>query len=166
MNLLKGIRQWIDFRFEKFPDFFFMCGCLSHGEKDYDTELDIRLTSKAISMWFGPSLRVDGFRAMASVVFSSSSGNSQAFIPVRRGERLDASLGGRDARATSKRRLYIAEWSDESRTGDVLEQRNGPRFALGMSSVRGVVVGLVNLMCDEVIREIDNLLEQVPMLSD
>lgn len=60
-----GFLKWVEFRFEKLPDFCFICGCLDHEENDCDLELDIWLANKS-------SLLADGFRAVCFFISSSS----------------------------------------------------------------------------------------------
>lgn len=42
LTVSDGSRVWIDFKFEKLPDYYYICGCLDHNEGYCDKELELK----------------------------------------------------------------------------------------------------------------------------
>lgn len=49
-----GKKIWFDFRFDKMPNFCYICGCLDHNERDYDKELELKSANCGVSKAYGP----------------------------------------------------------------------------------------------------------------
>lgn len=66
LTVLNGKKHCVELRFEKLPDFCYICGCLDHNEKHCQFEIDFKISNAQVRKKFGPTLRVDGFRSMYS----------------------------------------------------------------------------------------------------
>lgn len=76
-----GNSIWIDFRFEKLPDYYYICGCLDHNDRDCDRELDLKYEGNEITSSYGHWLRVETytpFKGLGSVSSLSISGQSSS----------------------------------------------------------------------------------------
>lgn len=62
LTLSSGKKTWIQFQFDKLPDFCYVCVCLSHLEQDCDNIFQLKLANQDINYEYGASLRVDGLK--------------------------------------------------------------------------------------------------------
>lgn len=52
-----GSRVWVDFRYEKRPDYCYICGCLDHNDKDCDKQLELKYESCVVMRLYGNWIR-------------------------------------------------------------------------------------------------------------
>lgn len=62
MTLAEGCRIWITCRFEKLPDYCYVCGCLNHMLADCDRIIKIKMENKEVTKKVGTKLRAVGRR--------------------------------------------------------------------------------------------------------
>ncbi|XVF34409.1 hypothetical protein REPUB_Repub18cG0056600 [Reevesia pubescens] len=53
LALKDGIKILIAFKYERLPDFYFVCGCLSHHETEYDFAVEIMKANGCIQCAYG-----------------------------------------------------------------------------------------------------------------
>lgn len=73
LSLSSGKRSWIQFKYDRLPDFCYVCGCLTHLEHDCDRVIHCKLTNEEVSYDYGQSLRADGLKYVKNLAVSSPS---------------------------------------------------------------------------------------------
>lgn len=68
-----GSRILVAFKFEKLPDYCYICGCLDHNENDCNKELELKYSSEEVQCLYGDWLRAKTYTpAKGMTSFSSS----------------------------------------------------------------------------------------------
>lgn len=62
LSLAGGRRIWLTCRFERLPDYCYVCGCLNHLEQDCARVIEMKIVKDVVGMKFGSSLRANGMR--------------------------------------------------------------------------------------------------------
>ncbi|XVF77936.1 hypothetical protein PTKIN_Ptkin14bG0087900 [Pterospermum kingtungense] len=61
------VELWIDFKYERLPDFCYVCGKFSHLEQDCDRVFKCKLATELVVKEFGPTLKTDNFSPSVSL---------------------------------------------------------------------------------------------------
>lgn len=51
--------MWIDFKYERLPNFCYICDCLDHNDKDCDRELELKHERADVYLSYGPWICVE-----------------------------------------------------------------------------------------------------------
>lgn len=80
-----GTRVWTDFRYEKLPDYCYICGCLDHNDKDCDRKLELKHEGKEVTRGYGDYIRAKTYATSKGLGCFSvpSSSNFSSSISLR-----------------------------------------------------------------------------------
>ncbi|XVF50675.1 hypothetical protein PTKIN_Ptkin04bG0121000 [Pterospermum kingtungense] len=83
ISLPDGRKIWLTFKFEKLPDFCFVCGYLSHLENDCDKAVAMQMAYLSIKRLYDVSLRAEGLKASGALVVQKNSLESPSLSVYR-----------------------------------------------------------------------------------
>ncbi|XVF51709.1 hypothetical protein PTKIN_Ptkin04bG0206200 [Pterospermum kingtungense] len=87
LTIIGGKRVWTTFKFERLPDFCFVCGRLTHLEKDCQKAVELQMSNQPVLKCFDHSLRADGLKVNSFL--SSVRASNGSSVPLSNDQKVN-----------------------------------------------------------------------------